>query len=84
MDHEFLDGIDAHFERLMKLNGNGRRSERGRNGSSGDRMLVEIMAELEGLTHTQKKQVLDFVRSLNGSTDQLDFSQSVESDPDQS
>jgi hypothetical protein len=34
MDSDFLDGIDEYFERLVELNGNGRRNGSSRNGSS--------------------------------------------------
>ncbi len=92
MDHDFLDGIDEHFERLMKLNGNGRRNgssrsssrSSSRNGSSRDRTLIEIMDGLKELSGPQKTDVLEFVRSLNGNSGQLDFGQSLESESDES
>ena len=84
MDHNFLDGIDEHFERLMKLNGNGRRNGSSRNGSSRDRTLIEIMDGLKELSGTQKKEVLEFVRSLNPNPGQLDFGRSLESESDES
>ena len=88
MDHDFLDGIDEHFERLMKLNGNDRRNgssrSSSRNGSSRDRTLIEIVDGLKELSGPQKQDVLEFVRSLNGNSGQLDFGQSLESESDES
>ncbi len=84
MDRNFLDGIDEHFERLMKLNGHSRRNGRSRSGASRDRILLEITDRLEGLSGTQKQEVLDFVRSLSKNPNQLDLSQPLEPDPDQS
>ncbi len=84
MDHNFLDGIDEHFERLMKLNGNGRRNGSSRNGSSRDRTFIEITDMLEELSGKQKKEVLEFVRSLSGASGQLDFGQSLDSESDES
>ena len=65
MDHDFLDGIDEHFERLMKSHGNGNR-----NGGSRDRTLSEIMNGLEELSKPQKQEVLEFIRSLTEKSDQ--------------
>jgi hypothetical protein len=79
MGHDFLDGIDQHFKRLMKLNGSGRR-----NGSSRDRTLLEITEGLKELSGRQNKEVLEFVRSLRGNPDQLDLGQSLESESDES
>ena len=69
MDHDFLDGIDEHFERLMKSHGNGRRNG-SRNGGSRDRTLSEIMNGLEELSKPQKQEVLEFIRSLTEKSDQ--------------
>ena len=84
MDSDFLDGIDEHFERLMKLNGNARRNGSSRNGSSRDRTLIEIIDKLEELSGAQKTEVLAFVRSLSANPDQLDFGQALESESDES
>jgi hypothetical protein len=63
MDDDFLDGIDEAFQRLMKLNGNGKR-----NGASSrskeDRLLMEIVDHLRNLSRSQQEEVLKFVRSL--------------------
>jgi hypothetical protein len=63
MDDDFLDGIDEAFQRLMKLNGNGKR-----NGVSSrskeDRLLMEIVDHLRNLSRAQQEEVLKFVRSL--------------------
>lgn len=63
MDDDFLDGIDEAFQRLMKLNGNGKR-----NGVSSrskeDRLVMEIVDHLRNLSRSQQEEVLKFVRSL--------------------
>ncbi|HMF03149.1 MAG TPA: hypothetical protein VKK06_24900 [Terriglobia bacterium] len=63
MDDDFLDGIDEAFQRLMKLNGNGKR-----NGVSSrskeDRLVMEIVDHLRNLSRAQQEEVLKFVRSL--------------------
>ena len=60
---DFLDGIDEQFQRLMKLNGNGKRGSR--NGRSGeDRLITEILDALEGLSNSERQQVLSYVQSL--------------------
>ena len=60
---DFLDGIDEQFQRLMKLNGNGKRVAR--NGRSAeDRLVAEIISELEGLSKIEKQQVLSYIQSL--------------------
>ena len=43
-----------------------------------------IMDRVEELSGTQKHEVLDFVRSLSKNPNQLDLSQALEPDPDQS
>ena len=80
MDDSFLNGIDEHFERLMKLNGNGRRNGSAGNGKFRDRTVVEILGRLEELSSTQKMEVLEFVRSLSGNSADEDFSQSLETE----
>ena len=66
MDNDFLDGIDEQFQRLMKLNGNGRRNGHslGRSAAE-DRLVTEIVDHLHTLSTAQKEQVLVFVRSLH-------------------
>jgi len=63
MDDDFLDGIDEAFQRLMKLNGNGKP-----NGVSSrskeDRLVMEIVDHLRNLSRAQQEEVLKFVRSL--------------------
>ena len=70
MEHDFLDGIDEHFERLMKQHGNGRRNGRHRNGASRDRTLMEIMDRLAELSSSEKQDVLEFVQSLKKEPDE--------------
>ena len=64
MDNDFLDGIDEQFERLMKLNGNGKRNGHSMGRSNEDRLVTEIVDHLHNLSKAQKEEVLTFVRSL--------------------
>ena len=68
MDHDFLDGIDEHFERLMKERGNGRSNGRSRrrnpNGSESDQRVRSIVAGLEELSDADRDEVLKFIQSL--------------------
>jgi hypothetical protein len=64
MEHDFLDGIDEAFQRLSKLNGNGKRNGHSMGRSSEDRVIIEIVSHLDNLSSAQKKEVLDFVLSL--------------------
>ncbi len=84
MDDAFLDGIDDHFERLMKLNGNGRRNGASRNRAPRDRVLIEIIDRLEQFSGAQQKEVLGFVRSLGGDSDPGEIGQPLESEFDES
>jgi len=63
MDDDFLDGIDEAFQRLMKLNGNGKRNGTS-NRSKDDRLVMEIVDHLRNLSRSQQEDVLKFVRSL--------------------
>ena len=63
MDDDFLDGIDEAFQRLMKLNGNGKRNGNS-NRSKDDRLVMEIVDHLRNLSRPQQEEVLKFVRSL--------------------
>jgi len=63
MDDDFLDGIDEAFQRLMKLNGNGKRNGNS-NRSKDDRLVAEIVDYLRNLSRSQQEEVLKFVRSL--------------------
>jgi len=73
MEHDFLDGIDEHFERLMKERGNGRSNGRSRrrnsNGSDSDEKVRSIVAGLEGLSDPERDEVLKFIRSLKRQSD---------------
>jgi len=64
MDNDFLDGIDEQFQRLMKLNGNGKRNGHAMGPSTEDRVTTEIVDHLHGLSRAQKEDVLRFIRSL--------------------
>ena len=64
MDNDFLDGIDEQFQRLMKLNGNGKRNGHSMGRSKEDRLVTEIVNQLNNLSKPQQEQVLTFIRSL--------------------
>ena len=64
MDNDFLDGIDDAFQRLMKLNGNGKRNGNSLSRSKEDRLIVEIVERLHNLSKAQQEEVLSYVRSL--------------------
>ena len=64
MDNDFLDGIDEQFQRLMKLNGNGKRNGHHMGRSQEDRLVTEIVGHLHGLSQAQQEEVLTFIRSL--------------------
>jgi hypothetical protein len=75
MDHDFLDGIDERFERLMSEsgNGNGRRSHRGTgragsnaNPDTADPALRAVLEAWAGLSDSGRDKVLALVRSLKG------------------
>lgn len=60
-DHDFLEGIDEQFQRLMKLAAN---RKNGRSSRSHDPLTSEILDRLQNLTTAQKEEVLAFVRAL--------------------
>jgi hypothetical protein len=64
MERDFLNGIDEAFQRLMQANGNGRRNGGQSASRSSDRLIAEIMNDLQGLSKSQQEDVLKFVRSL--------------------
>ncbi len=64
MENDFLDGIDEAFQRLMKLNGNGKRNGHSMGRSKEERLIAEIVERLHNLSKTQQEEVLTFVRSL--------------------
>ena len=64
MDHDFLDGIDEQFQRLMKLHGNGKSKSRSGSKSKEDRLISKIVDQLEGLSAAQKEEVLTYVQTL--------------------
>jgi len=70
MDPDFLEGIDDQFQRLMNLNGNGRRNGRS-NGqySAADRLTLEIVEGVQGFSKGQKEQVLAYIQSLKQKAD---------------
>ena len=65
MERDFLNGIDEAFQRLMQVNGNGRRNG-GQSAprSTEDRLIAEIVNHLQSLSKSQQEDVLKFVRSL--------------------
>jgi hypothetical protein len=64
MENDFLDGIDEQFQRLMKLYGNGKRNGRSSSKSSEDRLILDIVEQLQKLSGPQKEEVMRFVQSL--------------------
>ena len=64
MENDFLDGIDEAFQKLMKLNGNGKRNGHSMGRSKEDRVITEIVERLQNLSKSQKEQVLAFVLSV--------------------
>ena len=64
MDNDFLDGIDDQFQRLMKLNGNGKRNGHSMGRSKEDRLVTEIVDHLHNLSKAQQEAVLTYIRSL--------------------
>jgi hypothetical protein len=64
MDNDFLDGIDEQFQRLMKLNGNGKRNGHQMGRSNEDRLTAEIVDNLHDLSMAQKEDVLRFIHTL--------------------
>ena len=64
MENDFLDGIDEAFQRLMKLNGNGKRNGHSVGRSKEDRLVTEIVEHLHTLSKVQQEEVLRFVCSM--------------------
>jgi len=64
MDNDFLDGIDEAFQRLMKLNGNGKRNVHSIGRSKEDRLITEIVDHLHNLSKEQREDVLNYVRAF--------------------
>lgn len=64
MENDFLDGIDEAFQTLMERNGTARRSTPTVGRSRDDRLVSEIMEQLQYLSKPQKEEVLKLVRSL--------------------
>ena len=64
MENDFLEGIDEQFQRLMKLYGNGKRNGRSSSKSPDDRLVAEIVDQIQPLTQPQKEEVLAFIQSL--------------------
>jgi hypothetical protein len=79
MENDFLDGIDEHFERLMKESGNGNRNGSGssrrsgrtsRSGGAGeDARARSLMAGWAELDDAEKDLVLDYIRTLKRQSD---------------
>jgi hypothetical protein len=63
-NNDFLDGIDEQFQRLMKLNGSGKRNGHSVARSKEDHLVTEIVERLHNLSKSQKEEVLTFIRSM--------------------
>jgi hypothetical protein len=64
MDHDFLDGIDEQFQRLMKLYGNGKGNGRPESMPKEDRLTIKIVEQLDGLSAAQKEEVLSYIQTF--------------------
>jgi hypothetical protein len=64
MENDFLDGIDEAFQRLMKLNGNGKRNGHLPARSKEDRLIAEIVDDLQKLSKPQQEEVRNHILSL--------------------
>ena len=64
MSNDFLDGIDEQFQRLLQLSGNERRNGHALNRSNEDRLIGEILDNLQNLSVAQREEALAFVRTL--------------------
>ena len=63
MDHDFLEGIDEQFQKLMKLYGNGKRNGQfARNAD--DPLILEILSHLHGLSKAQQEELLAYILTL--------------------
>ena len=63
MDHDFLEGIDDQFQKLMKLYGNGKRNGRSSRNAD-DPVILEILSHLHGLSKAQQEEVLAYILTL--------------------
>ena len=64
MEHDFLDGIDEQFQRLMKLQGNGKSNGRHGARSKEDRLIGSIVDHLEALSPAQREDVLAYIEKI--------------------
>jgi len=64
MENDFLDGIDEAFQALMERNGNGKKNGHAIGRSRDDRIVSEIVTELQHFSRAQREEVLKFVHSL--------------------
>jgi len=65
MGHDFLDGIDEQFQRLMQNHGSGsKRNGRNRSTHVHDHVVESILTHLDTLSITQKEEVLAFIQKL--------------------
>jgi hypothetical protein len=63
MENDFLDEIDEAFQRLTN-NGNGKKNGHSVSQSKEDRVVLEIIEHLHGLSRAQQEKVLEMVRSF--------------------
>ena len=64
MDHDFLDGIDEQFQRLMKLYGTGKGDGPPGSMPREDRLTIKIVEQLAGLSAVQREEVLSYIQTL--------------------
>ena len=63
-NRNFLDGIDEQFQQLMQQQGNGKSNGRARTQPAPQTVTASILEQLPGLTHSQREEVLAFIKHL--------------------
>jgi len=71
-NRDFLDGIDEHFQRLMKQqgNGNGKGNGGARPQPPQQSVTARIIEQISDLTHSQREEVLAFIHGLKQKVDE--------------
>jgi hypothetical protein len=70
-NRDFLDGIDEQFQRLMKQQGNGKGNGRARTPAApAQSVTASIIEQISDLTHSQREEVLAFIKSLKHKVDE--------------
>jgi hypothetical protein len=69
-NRDFLDGIDEQFQRLMKQQGNGKGNGRTPAPAPELSATARIIEQIADLSHSQREEVLAFIRSLKHKVDE--------------